>query len=189
MGNVEVVQKKDFVLFADHDSKTLAVTRIPTTTKPDGLFDVNEFRKLLDESHAKAVVTKRGNEKVLTIDSIQHPVIQGYRIYYNPVTYKIHRMLIGMARPFSLDDETGKESNTEEEISAGEDMTEISMFFYYLQLDFSSTEKLSLRKDGFNPENKFVKKEKNTFTVMPAFKDYDFMNSSGAVIEGGNQEE
>lgn len=194
LGKIEAVSKKDLLLLADHNSRVIVVADgSPDNKGAKKMFDIADFKKLMEQGHANAVITRRGNEKVLTIDNIEHPDIQGYRIYYNPVTYRISRMLIGMARPFSLDDATGEENVIEQpadneekskDIGEAEAATDtdtgedgIIPYYYYLDLRYTVNEKLSSGKDGFYPERKFISVKKENIELTPAYQNYYLINN------------
>lgn len=175
LANMEVVNKKDLLLAIDHTGKTIAVSRKPALyeKRQNKLFDIKEFKKIMLEQNAHARVTVLGNEKILTIDNIQDPTIQGYRIYYSPQTYRVHKMLIGMLRLSPLDEET---SNNEQDTGA-DDYT-INEYYYYLEVVFTETEMLNVNEKEFNPENKFIRIDKKNMELMPGFTEYQLQNAA-----------
>jgi hypothetical protein len=184
MGNFEVVSKNDFVLAVDNDSKTIAVSYQPPSSVKAQLFNPAEFKKLAEQKGAEAKVTQEGDEKIITIDSIQDPQIQGYRIYYSPATYQVHKIEIGMVRLSSVDDE---EDNTEQEqISKPsvdskdqnkEDDEEPGTYTYLLEVKYLNTKPLTLKKGEFNPENKFITVTKNNIQLTSAYSNYTLLDS------------
>jgi hypothetical protein len=179
LGPLEVVNKKDYAVIVNHDDKIIAVTpKITSKAKNKELLNLSDFKKILQEQNANTKVTRRGNEKVLTIDSIQDPDIQGYRIYYSPETYKINRILIGMVRLSPMEDEAsaGKiQDDSSGTNSPGAD--EIDGYYYYLEINYSTMKPLSLHAGGFNPENKFVRIDGKKIELTPEFKEYRLYNS------------
>jgi hypothetical protein len=140
------------------------------TRKTKKIFDISAFKKLMEESKAVAKVTQLGNEKILTIENIQDPQIQGYRIYYDPQTFHISKMLIGMIRlspldeamdegieeiPADADESKSEENNTNKE-EAETDEAEIDTYTYYLEIIYAETSILNVTEKTFNPENKFI---------------------------------
>jgi hypothetical protein len=184
MGNFEVVNKNNFVLAVDNDSKTIALSYQPPSSVKAQLFNPTEFKKLAEQKGAATKVTQAGGEKIITIDSIQDPQIQGYRIYYSPSTYQIHKIEIGMVRLSPVD---GDEDNSDQEQTSKpsvdskdqnkEDDSEPGAYTYLLEVTYSSIKSLSLRKDEFNPENKFITVTKNNIQLTPAYSNYTLLNS------------
>jgi hypothetical protein len=183
----EVINKKNFTVIVNHEDKVVAVaSKITERTKSKDLFSLADFRKILEEQKANIKVTQLGNEKILTIDSIQDPDIQGYRIYYSPQTYKVSKMIVGMLRFSPLDDEPGEEDikktediPKEETGTEGEqkDQAGVEGYFYYVEINYSVISPLSLRPGAFNPENKFVKIDGKKIELTAEFKEYELFNS------------
>ena len=69
LGSVEMITKKTFVLLADHQGKSISILPIKEKQKAKGIFDIGEFKKILESQHANVAVTRLGDEKILTIDS------------------------------------------------------------------------------------------------------------------------
>ena len=135
------------------------------------------FKKVMQKGKVHALVTRIGNEKVITIDSINDPDIQGYRIYYSPQTYRVHKMLIGMARLNPLEDESDIQEEVYEPINNTEEEAEITTYYYYLELLFTQIKPLTLQVKDFNPEHKFMRISKDSITLTPAYKDYQLLNT------------
>ena len=179
---LEVVNKEKYTVIVNHDDKVVAVIpRVSEKIKKKDIFSMADFRKIIEEQKANIKVTRLGNEKILTIDSIQDADIQGYRIYYSPQTYKISKILVGMVRLAPIDDEgnVGQQKtdvDTDEETGVtGED--EADGYTYYLEINYSVINSLSLQAGGFNPENKFVKIDGKKIELTPEFKEYELFNS------------
>jgi hypothetical protein len=198
IGSMEFISKPDLLLVADHDNKLIAVSNSGTgEDKANNLFDIKGFKKMMEERKASAKVTESGEQKLLTIENIQDPQIQGYRIYYDPETYKINKILIGMLRLSSLsDDESSieeipgspdhKVGNNEEETGSTND-NEIEAYTYYLEIIYSEMKILGIKEDSFHPENKFIIKTKNKIELTTAFSKYHLVNNG--VDENDEQNE
>jgi hypothetical protein len=191
LGQIEVVNKKDLVLVADHSNKFISVAPVmPAREKPKKFFDITEFRKILDEQKADAKVTQLGEQKILTIENIQDPQVQGYRIYYDPLTYRISKMLIGMLRLSPLsDDEGGIEelpapADEKEEITgAGPDTeetgeAEIETYTYYMEIIYSEMKVMGIKEDAFHPENRFIVRNKNKIELTAAYSSYQLISNA-----------
>jgi hypothetical protein len=177
---IEVVDKKDYSIIVNHDDKVIAVApKIGKQQRAD-LFNLKDFKKILEQQKANVKVTQLGDEKMLTIDSIQDPNIQGYRIYYSPTSYKIRKILIGMLRLNSLDEEPEEDAN---KLQAGdksvkpEDQEGVDVYYYYLEINYSEIKALSLHEGEFNPEKKFLKTVGKKIELTDAFEGYQFFNS------------
>ena len=182
---MEVVNKKDLLMAVDHENKTVSIAKNSVLHKTNKPFDIRSFKKIMEKGKAHALVTRDGDEKILTIDNIGDPDIQGYRIYYSPQTYRIRKMLIGMARLSPLEDESDNENEGEEEKnntpatapqSAG-DETEVPTYYYYLEVLFTQVQPLTLKEKDFNPENKFIRVQNGNITLAPALKEYQLLNT------------
>lgn len=193
IGNMEFINKPDLLLVADHNNKFITVsTNEQPETKAGKLFDIKEFKKLMEERKADAKVTQTGEQKLLTIENIEDPQVQGYRIYYDPETYKINKLLIGMLRLSPLSDDEGgieeipgppddKAANKKEETDSTKE-EEIETFTYYLEIVYAEMKILGLKEGSFHPENKFILKTKDKsdgyqIQLTPAFSKYHLINN------------
>ncbi|WP_207516015.1 hypothetical protein [Longitalea luteola] len=174
LATMEVVKKKDLLLAVDNEKKTISIARNAVVPKGNKVFDMRAFKKVMEKGKAHALVTRLGDEKVLTIDNINDPDIQGYRIYYSPQTYRVHRMLIGMARLNPLEDESQKEDK--ELANTANEEAEIDTYYYYLEILFKEVEPLSLQAKDFSPEKRFMQLNQDSITLTPAYKDYELLN-------------
>jgi hypothetical protein len=168
LGNLEVISKKSFLMVIDHINKTISYTQQlpPVKNRQHKLFDMAAFKKIMLKGKVNARITQAGEDKILTIDSINDAVIQGYRIYYSPHTYRINKMLIGMVRPEPLEKE-----------EAIEEGAEGSSYYYYLDISFNTIETLALKEKIFRPEDEFVIIEDRKIVITPAYKDYQLLNT------------
>ncbi len=191
LDSMEVISEKDYTVAVDHRSRLVSVSRVRNFkegSRSTKLFDIEEFRKLMQAQFARAEVTQAGSEKVLTIDSIQHPQIQGYRIYYDPQTHAINKMLIGMIRLSPLEEETqlsDEQENTSQNSEpvteqTGEertgDETEIDGYSYYVEINYKETRLLS--KDDFKPLLKFIVTDSKSIKLQPAYSSYQLIRMS-----------
>ena len=188
VGNMEFITRSDMVLVADHNNKFIAVSNVESSeNKINKFFDIKEFKKMMEERKAKLKVTQSGEQKLLTVEDIEDPQVQGYRIYYDPETYKINKILIGMLRlsPISGDEEGADESpgssdnktESKKEETDPENDLEIETYTYYLEIIYSEMKILGEKEDSFHPENKFIVKTKDKFELTPAFNKYQLINN------------
>jgi len=179
LGPMELVCKKNFLLSVDNDSKTISYSRNMVYRRGGRkVFDIRSFKKLLEKGGAQALVTLNGSEKILTIDHIADPDIQGYRIYYSPQTYQVHKILIGMLRLYSINDESGENDIQQGTYGSSNDSV-VTTYSYYLDVLFSQVQHLSLQENQFNPENKFITAISDTsVSLTPAYKDYQLLNTN-----------
>src|SRR5688572_4650849 len=62
LGNMEFVSKPDIVLVADHTNKFISVSIVtPMNDITKNIFDITEFKKLMEGRKAEAKVTQLGN--------------------------------------------------------------------------------------------------------------------------------
>jgi hypothetical protein len=196
LDSMEFINQQSYVLAIDYRGKFISFSRGPGTSAAGKLFDIDAFKKLMVSQKAHAVITQSGNEKMITIDSIQDPQIQGYRIYYDPQTYKIEKMLIGMVRLTPLED-PGQENYTEttagkapgqpvNETEEDED-TELTTYSYYVEIHYNEGHSLALQKGQFNPVQKFVKIGGDKIELQPAYGNYELINTPSGNTDPDNQ--
>jgi hypothetical protein len=188
LDKMEVVQKKDMLLVVDNTNKLVSMSFIANSPgKTKKLFDIGEFKKLMEERKADAKVTQLGNEKILTIENIQDPQVQGYRIYYDPQTFVIRKMLIGMLRLTPLEEvnedsiEEIPDGKTEEPVTDDRDVvteTEIDTYTYYMEVVYKEIKVLAINEEAFSPENKFVRINGKNVELASPFKNYQLIINS-----------
>lgn len=183
LGPLEVINKKDYAVIVNHEDKMISVSpKITASVRKKDLLSITDLKNIIEQQNANVTVTRLGDEKILTIDSIQDADIQGYRIYYSPETYMISKIIVGMVRLYSLDDESAgeekkdapvvTETNTEEEADG-----EIEGYYYYLEINYSVIKPLSLQEGEFNPEKKFIRIEGKKLELAPEFAGYQLFNT------------
>ena len=195
VGDMEFVNKPGLALIADNSNKFIAVSASAATEdKRKNLFDLKEFRKILEERKAEIKITQVDDQKALTVDKINDPQVQGYRVYYDPTTYRIKKILIGMLRlsPLEENDEqdlekatgnTGDDKSKNESAPGTIDEEEIETYTYYLEITYSEIKTLGLSERSFAPENKFIIKTKDKIELAPAFSGYQFLNNGSSENE------
>lgn len=162
IGSLEMISKKNIMLMVDNDNKKITVNSKPKD-QAGKIFDLEAFRKLMLERKANIRVTQLGNEKILTVDSLQDPQVQGYRIHYDAQTGLIHKMLMGMVRLTPLD----------ESAATG---NEVAEYYYYIDVDFKTVKPLAMKAKEFKPEIKFITERKGKWELAPAFGTYQLIN-------------
>jgi hypothetical protein len=202
LDKMEVVQKKDMLLVVDNTNKLVSMSSITSSSgKAKKLFDISEFKKLMEERKADAKVTLLGSEKILTIENIQDPQVQGYRIYYDPQTFLIKKMLIGMLRLTPLEEvnadgvEEIPDGKTEEPLPDNGDVSaeaEIDTYTYYMEIIYNEAKKLTINAEGFHPENKFIRINGQKTELTNPYKNYQLISNSKELekeIEKNSEEE
>jgi hypothetical protein len=174
---MEVVNKKNMLVAIDNENKTISIAKNVVMHTNNKMFDLRAFKKIMEKGKAHALVTQVGNEKVLTIDNINDPDIQGYRIYYSPETYRVSKMLIGMARLTPLEDENEEQGEKVEPAAEAGNAEQIDPYYYYLEVLFTQVQPLTLQANDFNPEQKFIRYSQDTLGLAPAYKDYQLLNT------------
>lgn len=188
IGDMEVVYREDMALFIDHLNKTINMTsRQKEKYKPRKFFDIAEFKKTMKEYQAEARVSREGHLKVLTVENIQDPQMQGYKIYYDPNNYQITKLLVGMLRLTPLNDEEGSLAETEDQTksnaldeSGSQDSDEegIITYTYYIEMTYAQRKEMGIRWKDYYPERKFIIQEKNGVLLTPAYSEYQ-LNGTG----------
>lgn len=172
LDSMEFISQQEKLLAVDHRGKSITLSSAGGMKNIPGLFNIGDFRKLVEAQKASAEVTQSGNLKMLTLENIQDPQIQGYRIYYDPSTYAITKILIGMVRPGPLEEtENEKKDNTANE------MGDIYAYSYYMEINYNSREVLG-RKTAFNPLARFIFSQGNAFNLQPAYTTYELHDLS-----------
>lgn len=181
--SVDFIKQGAYVAVVDNRAKLISLSGLDDQQKSLPLFDMDLFRKMMEEQKANMLVTEQGNEKILTVDSIQHPQIQGYRIYYDPQSYKIHRMVIGMLRLSSLDDqeqadaEDAKAAGEKDDIAGSQNQEGApDIYTYYVDITYKETEAASGSGDEL-PLSRFFKKTGDHFELNERYKNYQFINT------------
>lgn len=181
LGQMEVINKKDLLLAVDNENKTVSFSRNGLTYKANKPFDIRTFKKIMEKATANAIVTQQGEEKIITIDHIGDPDIQGYRIYYSPKTYQIIKMLIGMLRLSPLEEDEAENiaetQQTDNSKNTGDNSDGINTYYYFLQVEFSDIKYLSTKEKDFSPENKFIQLNNDTIKLTPAYNQYQLLNT------------
>jgi hypothetical protein len=175
MGSNEMISKNELLLAIDHRGKT--ITYLPRSFSAGGnqqLFDPGRFKALLEQQEAQAAVSQAGELKILTIDGIQDPSIQGYRIYYRPDNFRVQKMEIGMNRWTPLDEEDIQEEG--EEAPASSESEGLEIYTYFLEVHYARVQKLGLQREAFRPEEKFIQIQPDSIQLTPSFKGYTFFN-------------
>lgn len=176
LGSMEFVNKKNYLLAVDHANKIITMSSQIEAGKESKLFDLRTFKNLLTKQKANVRVTQYNDEKIITVDNISDPDIQGYRIYYSPQTYRVHKMLIGMLRlsPLEQKEEVADQEIQEENTTSEAGLTE---YYYYLEVNFTSIKSMGISSKDFNPERKFFELQDGRTVIAPAFKDYQLQNN------------
>jgi hypothetical protein len=193
VGHMEVVSKTGLSLVADNINQFVSVSlQSSAGNKNTKLFDIDKFKEMMEKTKAEAKVTQLGNQKILTIENIDDPQIQGYRIYYDPGTYQVSKMLIGMLRlsPLNEDDEgidkIPEADNNTKNTQSNLDQTiedEIETYTYYVEITYGELKILSISEEAFHPESKFITIAKNRIELTPAFSKYELLDNGAAENE------
>lgn len=186
IGSLEVVSKKNFLLIADHPGKRIAITHHPGAQEKKSLFSIADFRDLVTRQQGHIQVTRLENQKMITIDDLKDPRIQGYRLYYDPNTYRLRKILVGMERLSALTDDTNEGSlttsekniNGNKDVSTDSTATGIEPYVYYIEMNYSQVEALHINKEEFHPELKFIKGNKGHEELMPDYRTYELLNDN-----------
>ncbi|MGN6293129.1 MAG: hypothetical protein ACTHMV_10330 [Chitinophagaceae bacterium] len=176
LDSTEFVRQAQYLLAVDHRGKLVSLSGSAQAKSVSKLFDISDFRGLMEKQKASAVVTIAGGVKMLTLEHIQDPQIQGYRIYYDPQTYSVQKMLIGMLRLSPLEDESGiYDVNASPEGRSESTDTEVPTYSYYMEIGYKEKKTLP-GKSGLNILDRFVSRQGKSFSLQPAYIDYQMVN-------------
>lgn len=174
LGDVEMVRKNNLGLLVNHSAKVIALT--PKASSGAGPFDLNDFRKQLENAKATLKVSELNGDRVLTVDELADPTIQGYRVFYAPDSYRIRRVELGMQRLSPLEEGEADRLELPTDASSTEP-TELRVYTYFVELNFSSVQPLNLKKGEFRPEVKFITYDQHTLKLTPAYSAYTLLNA------------
>lgn len=175
LSSLEVISKPDFTFAVDHNTKTVALAQ-KVSTGAAKLFDLRSFKQAIEEKKASLKVSQLGTEKILTVDGIEDPTIQGYRIYYSPTTFRVNKIVMGMTRLAPLD-ESDEQQEVKGTSSEQEGEPNIEEYVYYVEIKYDQVQKLSLKGDDFNPESKIIDQTNHHIQLTPAFSEYHLLDT------------
>jgi len=178
LDKIEVVKNKNLLLVVDHENKIISMNRNASLPEGSGkLFDIAAFQKMMEETKAIAKVTQTATEKILTIEKIQDAQVQGYRIYYDPQTYRVTKMLVGMVRLNPIEERNdgmgempGDNENTAESLEES-----IETYTYYMEIIYNETSLLNTSSGNFSPENKFLVAGSAKIQLNKSYSEYQLV--------------
>jgi hypothetical protein len=179
MEQLECVKKRDFIMMADHDNRSVSISYVSLAKdKNNGILSMEDLKKMLQERSKEIKITQSGDTKILTVNDIQDPSIQGYQVFYDPVTYQVKKMVLGMIRLNPLDENDRVALNETEKTSPDKDSEEmeIEAYAYRLEILYDKIEKTRISEQEFRPEQKFIRFNNNKPELQPAFSDYRLLN-------------
>lgn len=180
LGPIECVGKEKFILIANHQDKTIALSAvIPSSKKQKNFLDMEQFRQVMKAGKANAKVTRSGAEKVITVDNLQDPVVQGYQVFYDPASYRINKIIIGMIR-FEPLESTTENTSPATGASKNEDIdmeeNEVTGYSYMLEIIYEKTDRVTIDADAFHPESKFIRIVGKEIQLADNYKNYQLAN-------------
>lgn len=175
LGPMELVNRKNFLLLVDHGNKLVTLAPAANQAATNKLFDLRAFKNEMEARKAHAGIRQLGEERILTIDRIGDPDIQGYRIYYSPQTWRVHKMLIGMIRLEPLENEAEHAHTLSTELPGSEQ--EIDTYTYYLEVNFNTIQPLSMKGKEYKPEENILTRREGKAVLTPAYAGYQFINN------------
>jgi hypothetical protein len=182
LGSIECVKQRNFIMLVNHDDKSIAVSAIiPGSGKDKGMMDFEKFKDIMSNTNVDAEVTQTGTEKVITVNNLPDPTIQGYQVFYDPITYKVHKIIVGMIRLTPLDQlEGGLQSELgtvpEEGLNDGDDESTVKGYSYKLEIIYETNEVTRGNESTFHPEKKFIIITGNHIDPTEAFKNYQLVD-------------
>lgn len=178
LGPMDIISIGDLNISVDQNLKTIVVSRARDVKVSPQIFNIEAFKKILTDKKAEVSVSQLNKERIITVDNLEDPTIQGYRLYYDENTYRIHKMEIGMVRLSPVDDgNQAKNQIIDSTDSANDSKGEIKTYTYFLNIVYSEGKNLSLSKEEFHPEKKFIQTDGKTIVLAPAYKDYTLVKA------------
>ncbi|HEV7782328.1 MAG TPA: hypothetical protein VGO58_13735 [Chitinophagaceae bacterium] len=177
LGEIECVAKDGFILMVNHGDRTMSLAPVlQSTAKQESILDMKKFREMMEAGKATAKVTQNGADKIITVNNVQDPAVQGYQVFYDPASYRIRKIVIGMIRfePLDAVTENANAASVKEETELDE--MEIAGYSYVLEILYEKTSLIPTGKNDFNPENKFIRIDGDHYRPVEAYKNYQLAN-------------
>lgn len=165
--SITVIQEPGISLMINHSLKNMYLSSVAPASEN---YTIQSVLKTLQEEHAHVQVSTDGQYKMLTIDSLLRPDIQGYKIFVDPDSYEIRKVLIGMVRLNSLVDAPKISANNA-------DNPGLNTYTYYLEISY--TEKKFIDMGAIPAINNFIlwsNRKDFEGKLQPAYHDYELIN-------------
>jgi hypothetical protein len=174
IGLYECVGKEKFILMADHQFKNISISEVsPGSGTPEQALDMAGYSKLLQQQNAVVKLVQTASGRVLTIDKIQDASIQGFSIYYDPATYRVQKIVVGMLRFNPVQETTDEENADTNEEEKEEDS--LQGYLYKLTISYDRINVIA-GSTPFRPENKFIRIVNDKMELAPEYREYELMN-------------
>jgi hypothetical protein len=174
IGLYECVGKEKFILMADHQFKNISISEVsPGSGTPEQALDMAGYSKLLQQQNAVVKIVQTASGRVLTIDKIQDASIQGFSIYYDPATYRVQKIVVGMLRFNPVQETTDEENADTNEEEKEEDS--LQGYLYKLTISYDRINVIA-GSTPFRPENKFIRIVNDKMELAPEYREYELMN-------------
>lgn len=121
LGSIETAANDKYTVAVDHSENVVAVSKTRNLSASIQAFDIEKLKKLLSDNEASARVLQNGNQKILVVNNIIYEDIANYKIYYDPDTYRVSKIIMEMS---TTDDFNPDDSDADSAKSAGENKTE-----------------------------------------------------------------
>lgn len=128
LDSVMVVQDTSYSLQVDHREETIQI--LPMKKDSAVQWSLGQILTSLKDMQAKITLENEGAYKVLTVDSLALPDFQGYRIFVDPRSYEVKKILIGMNRLQPLG-------------STGFDPQDEELYTYFLEIRYNQRKPVS----------------------------------------------
>jgi hypothetical protein len=132
---------------------------------------------LLDSAEVK--VMQDGALKLISVENTGNPDIYAYEIYYDPVTYRLKKLIMFFASLENLlddgdaiSDDTGKD-NAQKSAEEEEPANANGIYFntYRMELTYDNFSSHEAEKN-FSPESKYIRINKKKVMINEAYKNY-----------------
>lgn len=179
IGNVEIINQDDQLLYADHEQKLIAVVpHAPDKTSPH-YFDMDAFRKLVKDGGVEAKVFQSGEGRMLTVGNIKEEGMKGYAIYYDPKTYRIDKIDFDLWMFNQLeykDDEINNVLQNEQRTSSEEPADGTATLYSYRMSVVYAEIRQGVASSVNERQRKFITGQGKHIQLGEEYKEYELIN-------------
>jgi hypothetical protein len=164
-----VVQVRDghFFMQVDLTNRVMAISLADSSS--NGAYQISEYLKLLQDLHAEISIRQEEGMTAITIDSLQHPAYQGFKLFVDPTSLEVRKLLLGMNKLSSLD----RQASVQNE----QDLSEYPVFTYFLEIRFNPRRRIAAGDIGSLGSFVSFNADSTKITAQPNYADFDIAGS------------
>jgi hypothetical protein len=182
LGDIESITDGHYAVSIDNMDKIILVSNADQNASK--LFDIEKLKILMAEDGATAKIFGTSSQRILTVENIHYEDIVNYKIYYDPSTYRISKVVLEMSTELDLldevEDKKGSEPDVVQETGQQEidttrnDLAMLPMKTdYVLEMNYVAENNHSVQVD---PIEKFIVVNNQIISAAYAFKDYEVID-------------